>query len=480
MKRLNSRYRSHLGAGSFLTPLTLVTLATLTAVAILVSGVRAQEPLTLPTAMGDVLRNSEEAQLLTEKETRLQAEKGEVLGAALPNVQIYADAGRGATPFYIGSFPTQILGADSAGTKGGGASSGGFQRTYDVQENQFDYGVQVSQPLFSFRIGQAYHVAGIILHSQAEANRRARQQLELQTLDAFYALITARARIVVTEAAIKRQSETVGFLQSNLQMGSGQRSSVLLAVSSLKALVPDRIRAERDTDAARMALNRLVGRPIEAPLEIDTAVPDYSIPNIDTSGAGLQNILAERPDLASLRLQKESLQGQATYSRMQYLPSLGLQGKLGILAFEPDGQLYDFTNNLNWQVGVGLQWNIFDGFTQSSKAREFDSDARGMALTERQSWAEARIEIATALRDADAADTAYEASLDARDAASDAQRLLADDFHAGKGQITDLLSSEEGLRNAELSLVDARYQKVRAHAALRVALGMDLMEEESK
>jgi len=322
MKRLNPRPHYCLGVGIFLT------------LAALASGAYAQPPLTLSGAMSDVLRNSEEAQLLTEKETRLQAEKGEVLGAALPNVQLYADAGRGAQPFYIGSFPSQILGADSSGGGGGSPkSSSGYQRVYDVQENQFDYGVQVSQPLFSFRIGQAYHVAGIILHSQAEENRRSRQELELQTLDAFYALITARARIGVTEAAIKRQTETVGFLQSNLQMGSGQRSSVLLAVSALKALVPDRIRAERDTDAARMALNRLVGRPIEAPLEIDTAVPDFSVSSIDTSEAGLQNILGQRPDLNALRLQKESLQGQKSsrlprgrrrVTRVQYRDVCGL------------------------------------------------------------------------------------------------------------------------------------------------------------
>jgi outer membrane protein len=467
MKRLNPR---HYGLGTILT------------LAALVAGAQAQTPLTLSDAMRDVLQNSEEAQLLTEKETRLEAQKHEVLAGALPNVSLYADAGRGAEPFYVGSFPPQILGAaDSSKGGGGGASPLGNQRVFDVSENRFDYGIQVSQPIYSFgRVGEAYHVAGIIQHSQAEANRRSRQELELQTLDAFYALITARARIEVTRAAIQRQTQTVNFLQSNLQMGSGQRSSVLLAVSSLKALIPDRIRAERDTDAARMALNRLVGRPIEAPLEIDTAVQDFSLSNVDTSQQGVQNILGQRPDLTALRLQKESLQGQATYSRMQYLPSLGFQGKLGILAFEPDGQLTDFNNDLEWQVGLGLQWTIFDGLSQSSKAKEYDSDARGAALSERQSWAMARIEIATAFRDAAAADTAYQASLDARDAAADAQRLLADDFHAGKGQITDLLSSEEGLRNADLSLVDARYQKVRAYAALRVALGMDLIEEGSK
>ena len=129
---------------------------------------------------------------------------------------------------------------------------------------------------------------------------------------------------------------------------------------------------------------------------------------------------------------------------------------------------------------MGLQWNIFDGFGQSSKAREYDSDARTLDLAGRQAWSYARIEIASSLREADAADTAYEAARQARDAAGDALQMLTEDFRSGKGQITDLLSAEEGMRNAELGVLGARYQKVRAKAALRVALGMELIEEGSK
>ena len=64
--------------------------------------------------------------------------------------------------------------------------------------------------------------------------------------------------------------------------------------------------------------------------------------------------------------------------------------------------------------------------------------------------------------------------------AEDARQMLSEDFRSGKGQVTDLLAAEEGLRNAELGVLGARYQKIRACAALRVALGMDLIEEGSK
>jgi outer membrane protein TolC len=123
---------------------------------------------------------------------------------------------------------------------------------------------------------------------------------------------------------------------------------------------------------------------------------------------------------------------------------------------------------------------LFDGLTNSSKAKQYDSDARSVALGERQARAYALIEIESARREADAADTALSASRQARDASAEALELIAQDFRAGAGQVTDLLAAEERLRAAESGLLAARYQKARARAALRIASGMNLIEETSK
>ena len=416
--------------------------------------------LTLTEAIKLTLQNSEEARLLNEKEVRLQAVRSEVLSGALPHLQGYANAGRASSPF-------------DPSAMGIPAPMGKFT------QSRYSYGVELSQPIYAFgRLGLAVRTASTQVESQNEANRRSRQELELQALDAFYGLVMAQSRLLVLEASGKRQKETVAFMESNFKMGAGMRSSVLLATASLKAVEPERIRAARNVEAARMALNRLLGRPIEDSLELDTITTAMGSPLV-TSETAVETALKQRADLSALRLQKEALQGFAKGARMQYRPSLGFQGKLGILAFDPD-QLGDFKNNKEWQVGVGLQWNLFDGFSSSSRARQYDSDVRSLELVERQASAFARIEIESAQREAEAADTAYQAARQARDAAFEALELLSDDFRAGKGQITDLLSAEEGLRNAEFGALASRYQMARSQAALRVALGFNLHEENAK
>jgi len=431
----------------------------------LAGGAYAQSPLTLSAAIAEVRKNSDETRLITETNVKLDAQKRELWAGALPSVSAYANAGRGHSIINLGSFPIQ----DTT------APPGSIPPVYGATQNVFSYGIQATQPIYSFgRLGQAFSVANTQIRSQEATNRRAEQQLELQTLDAYYAVVITEARLKVIAASVERQSKTVGFLESNFKRGAGARSTLLLTSASLKGLEPERIRAERDADAARMSLNRLLGRPESSPLTLDTTVlADEKAP---AAPGNVDQVVDNRPDIQALSLQKETTKGLATAYRMQYLPALGLSGKVGIMAFELDKQLTDFNNNLEWQIGVGLTWPLFDGLANSSKARQYDSDARTLAINERRARAYARIEIESAQREAEAADTALSAAQQARDASAEALELISQDFRAGAGNVTDLLSAEEGLRGAESGLLAARYQKARAKAALRVALGMNLTE----
>ncbi len=424
--------------------------------------------LTLREAMRAATQNSEEARLLDEKDTRQHYVKREVWAGALPSVQGYANAGRGASPFDPNAFFRDTTGKAPS--------------VINFVQNRYSYGLEVTQSIYSFgRLGQAFKVAGFRDQALAAEKTRALQELQLRSLDAFYGAVTTAARLSTLEGSLKRQKETVAFLESNFRMGSGMRAGVMLAVASLKGLEPERLRAERDAEAARMACNRILGRPVGDALDLDTAdIPDFSLPAGVSDSQWVEKAQADRPDLQSLSLQRDALRGMAKAVYMQYRPSFGFQGKAGILAYRVNEQLADFDKNLEWQVGVGLQWNLFDGLATASRAQQYASDARSLELNEKLVRQMARIEIETALREAAAADTAFQAAGQARDASAEAQKLMSEDFRAGKGQVTDLLAAEEGLRNAEFGVLAARYQRVRSRAALRVALGMDLIEEVGK
>lgn len=214
-------------------------------------------------------------------------------------------------------------------------------------------------------------------------------------------------------------------------------------------------------------------------MDLDTTVqikldPIAALPD----SQGVQNLVAERADIKSMELQRQSLEHQARYLKMQYLPSLGAQGKIGVLAYKLN-QLDEFDQNREWQVGLGLNWPLFDGFGLLSQARQVQSDARSLGLTTRQVRKQAQIEMESAFLEYRASDTALAAAEQAVSAAQEAQALLSQDFRSGAGRLTDLLQAEESLRQAEFGVLGARYQRIRSEAALRLAMGKGLINEES-
>ncbi len=428
-------------------------------------GVPAVAPLTLEAAIRESLAKSEESLILQEKKKKFQALKREAWSSAYPQITANANVGRAASAMDPSIFPF---------------GGGGPMPVFNVEQNRFAWDVEFQQSLFSFgRLSQVVMVANIQDNAESSSRRRSAQQLQLQVLDAYYNLINSRARLQTLQASVKRAQETQAFLESNFKMGSGVRSNVLRALTALKALEPQRIMAERDAEAAGMYLNRILGREVDAPIELDTATHLEIAPMAEVpDNAAIQTVLDDRPDLKSMELSRESLQGQAKYLRMLYLPSLGASGKYGITAFKLK-QLGDIEKNHEWQIGVGLRWPLFDGFSLSAKAQQMESEARSLGLTARQVRKLTQVEVESAYKDYKAADSAQAAAEQAVGAAQEAQAMLSQEFRAGKGALTDLLDAEQSLREASLGVLNARYASVRSRAALRLALGKGLINEEA-
>ena len=169
----------------------------------------AQAPLTLSEAIATVRKNSDETQLIRETSVKLDAQKSELWAGALPQVSAYANAGRARVPFNLGSL--------------GFNDSTGGSPIVSATQNQYSYGLQANQTLFSFALGRSINTAGKLVRAQDATNRRATQELELATLDAFYSVVISEANLRVIEASLERQGKTAGFLDANFRRGAGSR-----------------------------------------------------------------------------------------------------------------------------------------------------------------------------------------------------------------------------------------------------------------
>ncbi|MBS3951358.1 MAG: TolC family protein [Methylomicrobium sp.] len=73
------------------------------------------------------------------------------------------------------------------------------------------------------------------------------------------------------------------------------------------------------------------------------------------------------PDIQQLKLAVQVTENKITEARSGYFPVIGFQASAYKLWNDFDGGLVNNANREGWTIGVGLQWNLFDGFQTSGK-----------------------------------------------------------------------------------------------------------------
>ncbi len=275
------------------------------------------EPLSLQQAISEAKKNGASAKLMEAGQSKLSARKSEVWAEALPKVAVYANAGRGNSP-QDGSAFSGLFGAPDP-------NAPPMPDVFSVTQTRYSYGVEVKQPIFSFgRTTKALHTANLVIEAQSADDQRGKHQIGMEVTEAYYACLISRANVNTLEDSRKRYQETLDFLDRNFSMGSGAKSQNLLAKAALRKLEPEILKAKSNAELAQFNLNRLLGRPLESPLEIDSVSAWNSLPTtpIASQDEAASVAIEKRQDLKSLELNKKVLVGTAEYMTMLYRPSI--------------------------------------------------------------------------------------------------------------------------------------------------------------
>lgn len=469
-------------------------LSVVTVCTILVAGLcmRAfSQPITLEQAIREVCTNSDSVKMMKESVVKADEIVREKWSNALPMISA---TGYGAESY----------GSLFGGSGGGGGSSRSLEKeastftpgdsaTLAYIENElsqfaslgnpqtstiYSAGISFSQPLFTFgKIGTAIKVANEFSKSAHLTYARNMQTLQLAALDMFFATVYAEKRRGIQERTVARKKELFEFADRNFKLGSGTKATVLSGKSDFTKESANLLQANRNAQQSRMFLNFFMGRPLTDMSALDTAMelPGLMatlVPEPDKAvGAALDN----RPELKSLKLYAEATEGGAKIFKAMYLPSIAATGSAGWSEYAGN-PLFSNNGALNWTLGIGAQWTLFDGFSNSAKARQFLSDAHKLEIAYGSLSKGIEIEIRSDIRDCAVFDSMYESSKEAFSSAIESYNLTNDNFKAGSGTFSDLKFADESLQQAEVGLIQARFNQMRSRAALLVALGNDIIK----
>src|SRR3990170_2342859 len=135
-----------------------------------------------------------------------------------------------------------------------------------------------------------------------------------------------------------------------------------------------RVTAENRLALAQRGLALAMGE--KSGSEVDAAAALPPLPDEGSLEDRIAVALAGRADLRAFSLRVENAAANVALQRSDYLPTVGVMG-----AWQMDGQEGVFSpDNHAWKVGMGLKWNLFDGFRrEAAVARSYAESGKAKA-----------------------------------------------------------------------------------------------------
>jgi outer membrane protein len=341
--------------------------------------------------------------------------------------------------------------------------------TGNSTNRSFSTSLSASVDLFTgFRRGAELQAAKA---GQAQADASlvdARFQQALETTNVFFDALSGAQLVRVREASVRRAEEQLKVSVSKLRAGSATRSDSLRSLVTLGTAQLDLIQARTDLATAEADLARQVGE-VGRVRAADDSNFSRVLTALDTVGLRTE-VEARSPRVQTALATVSVARANVRASRAAYWPSLTLGANTGWNASRNND--YQFLN----QRGLSLQlsWQLFNRFDRelaiAQREASFDV-AQATAQDERRG---VQAELTARLAELDAARSKIDITLTSVAAGTEDLRVQQERYRLGVATIVDVLTSQEALNQAEVDVVNARFDYLRAKAQLDALVGRSL------
>lgn len=193
---------------------------------------------------------------------------------------------------------------------------------------------------------------------------RAWLSVEARVRRAYYDLLLAHELLELVEDRNRSWREISEIVRERYAVGIGVQQDVLRA--QVEVLRLDEARADQNAQVAnrRAELNRLLGRPQEAPIETEQRL-DFR-PQVPELPALLRATRQRSPELAALSRGIEADQSRVQLTKKEFLPDFVASG----------GPMYRGGLEPMWQVGLGITLPIHVAARQKPRLAAADAELR--------------------------------------------------------------------------------------------------------
>ena len=328
--------------------------------------------------------------------------------------------------------------------------------------------VRLTQPLFNETIRRNYSLARQRYNGQELHRRAAARRLAADVQLGYLSLAAARKAAAIYDSSLVLVAENERVAQRLVSAGTGTVDAVYRARAERSAVEQSLAEAREQVNAASRAVNQLLRRPLDQPVEV---IPDsaFAFDLAITPEDAVAHALASREELGELDAGARAADAVAGIASAGFLPTVSVAVDYGV-----QGEQVSFDRNHDfWVASLVFSWNLFNGghdMAQHSAAR---ADADRLRTLRQDAADRVTLEVRQAYEAAVVARAAIATADDRVAAARRSFELVRRRYEEGVASQIEFLDARTQLTNAALNRTltaeryAMRYVDLERAAALR-------------
>lgn len=297
---------------------------------------------------------------------------------------------------------------------------------------------------------------------------RQRQKVALDATIAYFHVLKARGFVKVMEERLKALQSQRDDIAKMLERGVTTRIDLLRAETAVAAAQEELTKARNGESIALAALANAMGLSPTLPIQVvaSASIENAGLPDLPTDlNRAIEEALHQRPEIRALEAQLFSAREGERVAKSEQRPQVGV-------LFQYDAQRQTTMPDMGrWLVGVMVSWNLFDGGATKAAVEQASEQVRQLeaALAELRNGI--ALEVTNAFLNIESAKQRVKTAEKAVATAEEGVRLVRLGYQNGVNTITDFLTAQAELTQAQISLVVALSDLRVAEAQLWFALG---------
>jgi len=299
--------------------------------------------------------------------------------------------------------------------------------------------------------------------------KKAQLELSLQLKRVFFGILKAKALLKSLNHSIQRLKNHMILNQNLYKTGLSSKLSVSQTKSALAQVKTQLIGVKNLISTQKSLLKTLVNLPQRTKIELKSSL-DF-VPFLSPLDKCQVLALKQRPELKIIEQALKIASQEKEMAKSGFLPQIGADLTYNRFGNEPDLRGTPYEPPSNWQIQLGLKWNLFQGRETSLRVEQAKTNILRLKTIYTQQKRQILWEVESAYLELNSAKQAILAAKEALAAAKQTFELAKARYQNHLGTNTDVLDAQANLSKAESAYVQSLADYELALAKLEKAMG---------